>query len=233
MRARSRVFAIAACVLAAPLCSALEGAAAPEHAAVDLPDGLDAFEEAVQGGAELVCYAELAFEPFYPQRPTEEDPRNLAQEVPGPVTEAFAKRAAEHGVVVVVNLYERDGDSCFDSSPVIDADGTLLGRARMVHITDYPCFHEQDYYTPGDTGAPVFDTRVGRCLALASGISGESTCGMCSAVGACPEGWSSFQSSLGIERRVTRTPTQTGNRFTPRVAQGVTGDWWGSGDANR
>jgi N-carbamoylputrescine amidase len=44
---------------------------------------------------------------------------------------------------------------------VIDADGSLLGRTRMIHITDYPCFHEQGYYTPGDTGAPVYRTRAG------------------------------------------------------------------------
>jgi N-carbamoylputrescine amidase len=44
---------------------------------------------------------------------------------------------------------------------VIDADGSLLGITRMVHITDYPCFHEQGYYTPGDTGAPVYRTRAG------------------------------------------------------------------------
>jgi predicted amidohydrolase len=137
-----------------------------QHAADDREDnlqrGLEAFERAASGGAELVCFAELAFEPFYPQRPAGERPEDLAQEVPGPVTRAFAARAAELGVVVVLNLYERAGDLCYDCSPVIDSNGTLLGRARMVHITDYPCFHEQVYYAPGDTGAPVFDTRVGK-----------------------------------------------------------------------
>jgi N-carbamoylputrescine amidase len=44
---------------------------------------------------------------------------------------------------------------------VLDADGSLLGRTRMIHITDYPCFHEQGYYTPGDTGAPVYRTKAG------------------------------------------------------------------------
>jgi N-carbamoylputrescine amidase len=137
-----------------------------QHATLDLKDnlerGLRALEDAAAGGANLVCFAELAFEPFYPQRPAKDDPRDLAQKVPGPVTEAFSARAGELGVVVVLNLYERDGDRCFDSSPVIDADGSLLGRARMVHITDYPCFHEQGYYAPGNAGAPVFDTRVGK-----------------------------------------------------------------------
>ncbi len=77
------------------------------------------------------------------------------------MTDAFCRRARELGVVVVLNLYERDGERGFDCSPVIDADGSLLGRTRMIHITDYPCFHEQGYYTPGDTGAPVYRTQAG------------------------------------------------------------------------
>ena len=55
-----------------------------------------------------------------------------------------------------------DGGRTFDSSPVIDADGRLLGVTRMIHITDFEGFHEQDYYHPGDTGAPVYDTRAGK-----------------------------------------------------------------------
>jgi N-carbamoylputrescine amidase len=62
----------------------------------------------------------------------------------------------------VLNLFERDGDRTYDTSPVIDADGKLLGTTRMVHITDYPCFHEAGYYTPGDHGAPVHKTAFGR-----------------------------------------------------------------------
>lgn len=137
-----------------------------QHATLDLDDnlrrGLEAMTAAAGEGAKLICFAELAFEPFYPQLPAGDRPAELAQEVPGPVTEAFSTRAAELGVVVVLNLYERDGDRCYDCSPVIDADGTLVGRTRMVHITDYACFHEQGYYAPGDTGAPVFATRVGK-----------------------------------------------------------------------
>ncbi len=127
----------------------------------NLAHGLRALEEAARDGAELVCYAELAFEPFYPQRPAATDPLGLAEPVPGTITDAFAAKAREFGVVVVLNLYERDGDRAYDCSPVIDADGTLLGRTRMVHITEYSCFHEQGYYAPGDTGAPVYQTRVG------------------------------------------------------------------------
>jgi N-carbamoylputrescine amidase len=128
----------------------------------NLKRGLIALETAAANGARLVAYAELAFSRFYPQVPAGPGFAAKAEPVPGPTTEAFAARAGELGVVVVLNLFERDGEHCYDSSPVIDADGTLLGCTRMVHITDYPCFHEQGYYTPGDTGAPVYSTRAGK-----------------------------------------------------------------------
>ena len=124
--------------------------------------GLEALDRAAADGARIVCYSELAFERFHPQRPAEGPVADLAETVPGPITRAFATKAAELGVVVVLNLFERDGDTTYDCSPVIDADGTLLGRTRMIHITDYPCFHEQGYYAPGDTGAPVYETSFGR-----------------------------------------------------------------------
>jgi N-carbamoylputrescine amidase len=71
----------------------------------NLARGLAAMDRAVDEGAELVAFAELAFEPFWPQRPAEGDVRRLAEPVPGPTTEAFQARAAELGVVVVLNLY--------------------------------------------------------------------------------------------------------------------------------
>lgn len=124
--------------------------------------GLAAVETAARNGAEVVAFAELAFEWFHPQRPAGGDPLSLAEPIDGPLVRSFQEKARELGVVIVLNFYERDGDHAFDSSPVIDADGTLLGTTRMVHITEYACFHEQGYYTPGDTGAPVYQTKAGR-----------------------------------------------------------------------
>ena len=123
--------------------------------------GLAAVESAARNGAQLACFAELAFEWFYPQVPADAAYRNLAEPLDGPIVKAFQKQARELGIVTVINLYEREGQNTYDSSPVIDADGTLLGVTRMIHITDYPCFHEQGYYTPGDKGAPVFRTKAG------------------------------------------------------------------------
>jgi N-carbamoylputrescine amidase len=128
----------------------------------NLARGLEATRTAAAGGADLVAFAELAFSRFYPQYPASGDVRALAEPVPGPTTEAFATLARELGVVVVPNVFERDGDASYDCSPVIDADGTLVGRTRMVHVPEYPCFHEQQYYQPGNLGAPVFATRAGK-----------------------------------------------------------------------
>lgn len=137
-----------------------------QHASPDRQEnvtrGLLAAHEAARNGASLICFPELAFERFYPQRPAGSNPHSLAETVPGPITAAFQEVARERGVVIVLNLYEHHGAHAYDCSPVIDADGSLLGRTRMVHITDYPCFHEQGYYTPGDTGAPVYETRAGK-----------------------------------------------------------------------
>lgn len=125
---------------------------------------LAAADEAAARGAAAIVYPEIVLERFFPQEQGCR-PKALAgaEPVPGPTTELLSTKAREHGLVVVMNLYEKTEDGrTFDTSPVIDADGTLLGVTRMIHITDYEGFHEKEYYHPGDTGAPVYDTRAGR-----------------------------------------------------------------------
>jgi len=124
--------------------------------------GLKAAETAARQGAQLVCFAELAFEPFYPQEPATKQAPHLAEPIPGPTTEAFSRLARQFGVVIVLNLFERDGDRTYDSSPVINTDGKILGKTRMVHVPDYACFHEKGYYALGDLGAPIYDTAFGK-----------------------------------------------------------------------
>ena len=136
--------------------------ATPDLAA-NLARGLAAFERAADAGADLVAFAELAFHPFWPQRHATPELLAHAEPLDGPTVTAFRERAAARGVAVVLNLFERAASGeTFDTSPVIDADGSLLGVTRMVHITDYEAFHEQGYYAPGDRGLPVFDTAAGR-----------------------------------------------------------------------
>jgi N-carbamoylputrescine amidase len=137
-------------------------AASPDRAA-NLARALDVMGEAKRAGADLIAFPEVILDRFFPQVPGDLDALKLAEPVPGPTSDRIAERARELGLVTVFNLYELDAEGRrFDSSPVYDADGRLLGITRMVHITDYEGFHEQDYYHPGDRGVPVYETRVGR-----------------------------------------------------------------------
>ncbi|MBN2264589.1 MAG: carbon-nitrogen hydrolase family protein, partial [Candidatus Aminicenantes bacterium] len=95
--------------------------------AENLERGRLAFLEAARAGADLVAFAELAFTRFYPQKPAAADSLALAETIPGPTTDLFRDLARRTGTAAVLNLFERDGDRTFDSSPVIDADGRLLG----------------------------------------------------------------------------------------------------------
>lgn len=127
----------------------------------NLRRGLAAAEKAAEDGANVICFAELAFEPFYPQEPGGDNVSELAETIPGPTTNAFSELAKRHGVVVALNLFEVDGNQTYDSSPIIGTDGNILSTTRMVHITEYTHFHEQSYYDPGDQGTPVVETEFG------------------------------------------------------------------------
>ena len=119
--------------------------------------------EAKHAGADLVAFPEVILDRFFPQQPDDREALKLAEPVPGPTSDRIAARARELGLVTVFNLYELDASGRrFDSSPVFDADGRLLGVTRMLHITDYHGCHEQCYYHPGDRGVPVYETRVGK-----------------------------------------------------------------------
>ncbi len=129
----------------------------------NLDRALDAMRRARAAGAGLVAFAELAIDRFFPQRKDDPAAPRIAEPIPGPTADRVAAAAAEHGLVTVFNMYEQGPDGLrYDSSPVFDADGSLLGVTRMVHITEYARFHEQAYYAEGDRGAPVYETAVGR-----------------------------------------------------------------------
>ncbi len=136
--------------------------AAPNRQA-NLRRAIEAMERAQDAGAELIAFPELAIDRFFPQHEHDTAAEGRAEPIPGPTADAIAAKAAQLSLVTVFNMYERDESGRrFDTSPVFDADGTLLGVTRMVHITDYACFHEREYYHAGDRGAPVYETRVGR-----------------------------------------------------------------------
>jgi N-carbamoylputrescine amidase len=87
----------------------------------------------------------------------------LAEPIPGPSTKAFQKLAKQHGVVIVASLFEKRAAGLYHNTAVIiDADGSLLGIYRKMHIPDDPLFYEKFYFTPGDTGFRAWQTKFGR-----------------------------------------------------------------------
>jgi N-carbamoylputrescine amidase len=113
-------------------------------------------------GAGVVCLPELFRSPYFCQR---EDSAafDLAEPVPGPTTEALSAVARETRVVVVAPVFERRAAGVYHNTvAVLDADGTLRGRYRKMHVPDDPLYYEKYYFTPGDLGFPAFDTAVGR-----------------------------------------------------------------------
>ncbi|MBS3826006.1 carbon-nitrogen hydrolase family protein [Candidatus Bipolaricaulota bacterium] len=128
----------------------------------NLERGVENFKRAANNGADLIAFPELAFLPFLPQSSSCNDSDSYAESIPGELTDRFRSLAREYEAVVVLNMYERDGDKTYDSSPILDADGELLGVTRMVHIMEGPGFHEKEYYTPGRDSKSVFNTAVGK-----------------------------------------------------------------------
>ncbi len=123
---------------------------------------LAAAERAVRAGARIICTQELFRSQYFCQS---EDHANfqLAEAIPGPSTLAFQKFARKHGVVVIASLFERRASGLYHNTAVIiDADGSLLGSYRKMHIPDDPLFYEKFYFTPGDLGFRAWDTRFGR-----------------------------------------------------------------------
>jgi len=117
--------------------------------------------EAAGKGAELVCFPELQFSPFFPQSPGG-DASRYAMGIDHPAMRSLQQACRELDLVAVPNLYLEEGGKRYDASPVIDSDGTILGASKMVHIVQMPLFYEQDYYTPSDSGFQVYRTSRGR-----------------------------------------------------------------------
>jgi len=139
----------------------LQHACGPDPAA-NLKRTLRLAAQAARQGAQIICTQELFRSRYFCQS---EDHQNfaLAEPIPGPSTKAFQKLARQHGVVVVASLFEKRASGLYhNTAVVIDADGSLLGIYRKMHIPDDPLYYEKFYFTPGDTGFRAWSTRFGR-----------------------------------------------------------------------
>ena len=117
---------------------------------------------AAQAGAQLVVLQELHNTPYFCQVEST-DNFDLAEPIPGPSTDFFGALAKEHGIVIVVSLFERRATGLYHNTAVVlERDGSIAGKYRKMHIPDDPAYYEKFYFTPGDLGFQPIDTSVGR-----------------------------------------------------------------------
>jgi len=123
---------------------------------------IDLIRQASAKGAQIICLQEL-FASLYFCDIEDHDNFLLAEPIPGPSTKRFQTLAKELEVVIVASLFEKRAEGLYHNTvAVIDADGSYLGKYRKMHIPDDPGYYEKFYFTPGDLGYKVFDTKYGK-----------------------------------------------------------------------
>jgi N-carbamoylputrescine amidase len=128
----------------------------------NLQRAIDRLQQAAAKGAQIVCLPELFQTQYFCQR---EDAAlfDLAEPIPGPATTRLTEAAKQLGIVLIASLFEKRARGVYHNTAVmIDADGSLRGIYRKMHIPDDPLYYEKYYFTPGDLGFKAFDTQVGR-----------------------------------------------------------------------
>ncbi|MEZ5353634.1 MAG: carbon-nitrogen hydrolase [Bryobacteraceae bacterium] len=209
--------------------------------------------EAARSGAQIICLQEL-FRSQYFCREEDAELFDLAETIPGPSTEALSPLAKEHNVVIVVPVFEKRATGLYhNSAAVIDADGSLLGIYRKMHIPDDPLFYEKFYFTPGDLGFRNFDTRYGRIAVLIcwdqwypegarlAALGGAQILFYPTAIGWHPaekeqygasqrDAWRTIQRGHAIANGIyVAAPNRTGYEGPPPVTEGKSGlEFWGS-----
>jgi para-aminobenzoate synthase, component I len=117
---------------------------------------------AAKEGAQLVVLQELHNTPYFCQVENV-DNFDLAEPIPGPSTEFFGELARQHGIVLVISLFERRAPGLYHNTAVVlEKDGTIAGKYRKMHIPDDPAYYEKFYFTPGDMGFRPITTSVGK-----------------------------------------------------------------------
>src|SRR5215204_7268683 len=125
----------------------------------NLAKAIERIRNAAAGGAQIVCLQEL-FTSLYFCNVEDYENFKLAEPIPGPSSDALSKLAKELNVVIIASLFEKRAQGIYhNTTAVLDADGSYLGKYRKMHIPDDPAYYEKFYFTPGDLGYKVFKTR--------------------------------------------------------------------------
>jgi N-carbamoylputrescine amidase len=125
----------------------------------NLQKAISGIKEAAKKGAQIICLQEL-FTSLYFCDVEDYDNFNLAEAIPGPSTDTLCKVAGELNVVIIASLFEKRTQGIYHNTTVIlDADGSYMGKYRKMHIPDDPAYYEKFYFTPGDLGYKMFKTK--------------------------------------------------------------------------
>lgn len=127
----------------------------------NLSKSLDLIKEASKKGANLILFPELQLTKFFPQYKML-DKDDLAISTDSKILDLFKEAARKNNIIVIPNLYIKDKNSYYDTSFVIDRTGDILGSQKMVHVANFPQFHETDYYDSSKEGFKVIETDIGR-----------------------------------------------------------------------
>lgn len=128
----------------------------------NIEKAIEGIKKAASQGAQIVCLQEL-FTSLYFCDVENYDNFEIAETIPGPTTDRLGKIAAELNVVIVASLFEKRAKGLYhNTTAIIDADGQYLGKYRKMHIPDDPAYYEKFYFTPGDLGYKVFQTKYAK-----------------------------------------------------------------------
>ena len=120
---------------------------------------VEKIKEAAKGGANIICLQELYTSLYFCDVEAYENFK-LAEPIPGKTTDELSALAKSLGVVIIASLFEKRAEGLYhNTTAVLDADGTYLGKYRKMHIPDDPAYYEKFYFTPGDLGYKVFKTQ--------------------------------------------------------------------------
>ena len=133
-----------------------------KEAQPNLEKAIAGIRDAAKGGAQIICLQEL-FTSLYFCDVEDYENFKLAEKIPGSSTDALSAIAKELNVVIIASLFEKRASGIYhNTTAVLDADGTYLGKYRKMHIPDDPAFFEKFYFTPGDLGYKTFDTKFAK-----------------------------------------------------------------------
>jgi N-carbamoylputrescine amidase len=143
---------------------------ATDNAAENVAAATERVREAAGRGAQIICLKELFNAPYFCKSQKCER-FDIAEPIPGPTTDQMQVLAKELAVVLVVPVFERQARGVYrNSAAIIDADGSLLGVYRKMHIPDDPLFNEKYYFTPGDAATDDRLDKIGEIAKQASGF---------------------------------------------------------------